>query len=97
VLAQLRAAFIESPGVGGALLFTQQRGEGEVQVTFDARLGGITRLVTMERGRRLAETVYRYKTVNGGGVLSEMTTTVFGPDGKPGSSYTQRYNNVTIQ
>jgi hypothetical protein len=99
VLERLRAAFTQSPGPGGTVLFTQLRGGTEVKVTFDPALGGVTMMATSEGGRLLSQTVYRYAPVplEGALVLAEAKTTLFRPDGTPGRTFTQTYDNVTVR
>jgi hypothetical protein len=99
VLERLRAAFTESPGLGGARLFTQTRGAIQVDITFDPAVGGVTKMATSEGGRLVSQTVYRYAPVplEGAQALVEAVTTQFGPNGSPGRTFTQTYDNVTVR
>ncbi|MGH7717330.1 MAG: hypothetical protein ACREON_00605 [Gemmatimonadaceae bacterium] len=97
VLAQLREAFRERRGQRGTLLFTQARGNTEVEITFDLVLGGITHFITRSGGRKVAETVHRYAPIDGVLALSEQTTTLFGRDGRVTNTLTTRHSNITIR
>lgn len=97
VLAQLRESFREARGPGGGLLFKQERGGAEVEITFDPVIGAITRTVALSRGRKVAETVSTYSPVEGALVLSSETTTMFAPDGSPVGTFTKRHSNITIR
>lgn len=83
-LARLRAQFGEGTrAADGGMEFGQVRGTGEVRLVFNPAIGAVTRVTVLEGGKKLFETVRRYRREGDVWMLDTVETQNFDATGKP--------------
>lgn len=96
-LARLRAANTETPGPGGALVFTRREGSVEIRETWNPALGAVTEILTTGADGGTTRTLHRYVREGSVLALAEEQTAVHDGQGKLLGRFALQYRNHTLR